>query len=335
MAIITDFDALFENQFSRVLLDHSESGRYFESWIKDDFTVTSASEYTSPFEDTLQGVTERSENLKAMLQMVTGDYLTKIFSSNSTLKNATFTASRWSASQKPVFEIPMTFITLDSKSNVTKNARQLSGLIYPKVNSAGAFSPPGGYRLTGSITKELIDIGSTSYTSNKNNADGAPVNTGDLISDNYERVAKAIDSGRISYKNLGIRGGWSVKCGNWFEANDLILTNTNLTFSKERTRYGPLTATVDCTFEPYRLISEDEYLGYFKDEGVIESINRRLEGPNILDNAATVLPQSNIQESSTVRESVRQTDPLDVFNDAKNLYDRGRRFKLKLDRYFG
>lgn len=60
-------------------------------------------------------------------------------------------------------------------------------------------------------------------------------------------------------------GIWNIKIGTWFDAPYQILRQVNPTFSKEVTPDGrPLYAKVNVVFEPYRMISYNEFKSYFR-----------------------------------------------------------------------
>jgi hypothetical protein len=58
---------------------------------------------------------------------------------------------------------------------------------------------------------------------------------------------------------------FALEIGNWFSANNLLIQDVNMTFSKEITPDGnPLILYMTVTFRPYRNISFKEFLAYFK-----------------------------------------------------------------------
>ena len=58
---------------------------------------------------------------------------------------------------------------------------------------------------------------------------------------------------------------FALEIGNWFAANNLLIQDVNMTFSKEITPDGnPLILYMTVTFRPYRNISFKEFLAYFK-----------------------------------------------------------------------
>ena len=67
-----------------------------------------------------------------------------------------------------------------------------------------------------------------------------------------------------SENDRGVQGTFTLEIGTWFRARKLVLQSANLNMSKERTTLGePLYATVECELVPYRMVSYDEYLGWF------------------------------------------------------------------------
>ena len=69
-----------------------------------------------------------------------------------------------------------------------------------------------------------------------------------------------------NYDSLtGYDGGYmDVAIGKWFKATKQILLSVDFEFSSEVISSGrPLYATGKITFEPFRLISNKEYQGYF------------------------------------------------------------------------
>lgn len=67
------------------------------------------------------------------------------------------------------------------------------------------------------------------------------------------------------YEDLG--GFMSVQIGRWFRATKLILTAVSFEFSTVTTRRGvPLYAAGSISFEPYRVITSEEFKNYFMSE---------------------------------------------------------------------
>lgn len=64
-------------------------------------------------------------------------------------------------------------------------------------------------------------------------------------------------------------GTFSLEIGTWFRAPGLVLLSADMTVSQQRMSNGwPLYAEVTANFEPYRLISEEEFLNFFTVSGV-------------------------------------------------------------------
>lgn len=64
-------------------------------------------------------------------------------------------------------------------------------------------------------------------------------------------------------KGMSAQGTCAVRVGTWFQATWQLIKNVSFTFSREVTVNGyPLYASGSITFEPYRMISVDELLGY-------------------------------------------------------------------------
>lgn len=62
---------------------------------------------------------------------------------------------------------------------------------------------------------------------------------------------------------IKVRNTIAVSLGRWFRATGQVMKTVTATFSNEVTSSGnPLYAKVDCTFEPYRMISNEEAKGY-------------------------------------------------------------------------
>lgn len=63
---------------------------------------------------------------------------------------------------------------------------------------------------------------------------------------------------------LSIQGTVALKIGTWFQAFGLIVENVHPKFSSQVIANGkPLYVEVDIELKPYRVISYDEFLGYF------------------------------------------------------------------------
>ena len=59
-------------------------------------------------------------------------------------------------------------------------------------------------------------------------------------------------------------GTWAIKVGEYFKADKLLLLTFNTSYSQQKVSDGsPLFCNLSLTFEPYMVINEDDYLGYF------------------------------------------------------------------------
>lgn len=220
-----DIEQLYENPEATVRLSHILSQTVFVSLITEDLQVAGSSNFTSPFEQYLSDKNNTLNQLTAAMNVAGFDF------GSIQLKNLGNSISLWENSERPVFNIPMLFITTRTGGDTRRKAAHLSSFTYPitdsnEISLTNFVKPPGGYR----IGKDGIAIGT-----------------------------------------------WTLEIGTWFRATNLVLKQAPIVMSKEPTPdRQPLFAIVNCTLEPYRMISQSEYMGYF------------MEGPTDKDGAIIV-----------------------------------------------
>jgi len=68
----------------------------------------------------------------------------------------------------------------------------------------------------------------------------------------------------LGTESKSARGTMVVTIGTWFQATNLVMKNVSFDFSRQVVHDGsPLFATGNITFEPYRMPTLSEFLGYF------------------------------------------------------------------------
>ena len=61
-----------------------------------------------------------------------------------------------------------------------------------------------------------------------------------------------------------IVGGFTMAIGTWFRVRNLVFRDASMTISKEQTTAGePLYVTVNCSLEPFKAVSWNEFLSWF------------------------------------------------------------------------
>jgi len=152
----------------------------------------------------------------------------------------------------------------DSLSKLT-SAISLAGWQLPKVPMKvignSAMNWQSSERPTFSVPMTFITTDDQSNTQQKATALASycyPRSSGKELSDFIN------PPGGFMITDSGATGLWVLEIGDWFRATDLILTASPPTFSKERTPYGPVWATVACQLAPFLAPTEEVFLGYFK-----------------------------------------------------------------------
>ena len=139
------------------------------------------------------------------------------------LKTFAQTVNNWNGSSRPSFTVDMKFIRL--RKTPEDDVRIRAKLLYETVMPA---------------TKEFIFAGTMQ----------PPLN--------YLPVLGSKDDIKSA------RGTMTVTIGNWFQASNQVMKNVSFSFSKQVVEDGsPLYAMGSITFEPYRMPTLDEFLGYF------------------------------------------------------------------------
>ena len=239
-------DDLASNPNATVILTHlpntdalkTEKGRprttgpTWTSYITDDLVLSMSSDYSSPWADYAAGATEKWNQISSLIaqgpEVLRNSDLVKNFLGVS-IKTYAQSVMLWTNSERPSFQIPMHFVTWRDNQNVTQVATELASMTLPGISSEDNESV---MTKPGGYTIEADSNLST-----------------------FSRADK-------------VKGTWALNIGGWFTARNLVLESTNLTMSKERTTVGePLFATVECQLTPYRMVSYDEFLGWFKQGG--------------------------------------------------------------------
>ena len=230
MAAVLDIEKLLENPAARVTLRHNtgekQEGNTWKSWIQGGFQVGLSASYTAPFEDMLEGITSLINKQEILSGGGISDFAESAlgFDLESARTPSQYTYT-WTTSDRPSFSVPLVFITT-SLDNTQQGNPQAQAVSLAKLCLPGL---EGGNSPT--FTRPA------GYT---------PTNK----------------------KTKGIikqpPGTFTLNIGNWFSASGLVLLSAEIELSQQRMSNGwPLYAEVSVTLEPFRLISAEEFEGYF------------------------------------------------------------------------
>lgn len=206
------------NKNSQILINipTSEETIMVKGFVTDMLNINAQSSYTSPLESQAQ------QNLSNSLAALQG-LMTSTGAADQSLiphfgRSLQQSVNVWTGSEKPVFDIRLTFVALSPTDNVMGMIMDLYRAVYPTTKSAfkaDLLNPPLGYipRPDAKIAENTI----------------------------------------------------SISIGRWFRAHGLNMKNVNFTPSKETIKNGsPLYAEGNITVEPFRMITFEEFRGYFR-----------------------------------------------------------------------
>ena len=192
----------------------------------------------------------------------------------------------WDGSERPQFTVGLKFVALRSGEDPTYNAVELmkrcmpmrgSSAANPLINKVGEWANSTLSAATSflgvqgvSLDTSNIIIAPNGYTS----ALGAIMNYDSSFSVSQD----SIDS--------QVQGTCTVVIGKWFRALNQIIIAADFDFSRTTTVAGsPLFCEGKITFEPYRMITEDEFNSYFPKYGTsTTSSERGITADNVASN---------------------------------------------------
>lgn len=202
-----------------------------------EFSFGASNQYNNPFESEAQAKLSAVAN--KVLPAASGalNYFTgnkgEVPSAQFSLKSFNQTIEAWTGCEKPHFPITLTFIALHPSDDVRKPMKKIMRGVMPNKGSlSGAL---GGLNV---ITAPLGYGPQLAVGQSKGN----PNNTVSLF----------------------VAGTLVLSIGKWFKGYGLVLKEARPRISKQTIRSGlPLWCEVDCTFQPYRQLSNAEFASFF------------------------------------------------------------------------
>lgn len=215
------------NYVVRIVLGVGAGGKGLgtvKGYLRQEFAVGSTADYSSPFESSTM---DNAQNIITSVASAV-DMTTGSNLSSFRLSNILGSVAIWRSTKKPQFQISMVFVAIRPDDDVTKNIRLLMRAIYPSA-------------------KGLLLEGPLGYAVPQVNIKGAT-------------------KGKGATPSLASAKGTSViSIGKWFSAPGQLITNVNFSLSKEVTSAGrPLYATAEVSFEPWRILVQDEINSFFR-----------------------------------------------------------------------
>ena len=120
-----DIEKLINNPNAIMVIAGLMGKSPLKSFIQSEITISGGNEYNSPFESQKQSALSE---LATKLQTVAGKWTNM---SQFNLKSFAQTAAAWTNSQKPSFNMNMTFIALRPDDDVTKDVEAVMSAVYP------------------------------------------------------------------------------------------------------------------------------------------------------------------------------------------------------------
>jgi len=221
-----DIEKLANNPNALMVIAGLAGGKPLKAFIQSEITISGGNEYNSPFES------ERQSSLSTLftkIQTAAGKWFDM---GQFNLKSFAQTAMSWTSSQKPTFNMNMTFVALNPEDDVTKDVETIMSAVYPG-EARGEVDIPIAGKFSAGIMKAPLGYGF-----------GMDIRTGKLTK---------------------VRGTLAIGVGKWFRARQQIIRTANFTFSKEVIGSGkPLFASGSISFEPFRAITYWELKQYFR-----------------------------------------------------------------------
>lgn len=144
------------------------------------------------------------------------------------IKTLLNTVSTWNGTQRPTFPIQIAVVRYTEREEpVHTKVAKLKSYLYPRV---------------GEGKNEKVGI------------------------DSFLSSFLTPPGGYLPQGKSEAQGTWTLEIGKWFRATNLILVDCSVEFSQTPTIDGsPLYATGSLIVQPYRLVSDKEFLAYFLD----------------------------------------------------------------------
>lgn len=215
-----DIDNLKANPNARVLISGLRRGRAVEAFVQNPLSMVAGNDYNNPFESQAQ---QSLSDVANRAIAVSNSSLGTDFA-NVSLKSFNQTINSWVGSQKPVFNVQLTFVAIDPEDNVMDDVNTIMRGVFPTRGSLGSI---------GTIMNAPLGYSPTFNT--------------DAVSGIQVRGTVTLSIGRW-FRALGL----------------VIRTASPLYSQEVIQSGRPLYATIDCQFEPYRAISLGDFQGYFR-----------------------------------------------------------------------
>lgn len=243
-----DIDALRNTPDAIVRLTLMEQGKVFSSFITENLSISGSAQFTDPFSDAfmdkMSGFNKTMDALTASSGALTGGngINAAAFRQQKTLGQ---TMSQYQSSDRPVFNIPMVFITTRAGQRLDLKAVELASLVYPELQS------------------EQAEDKQTAA----GNASGQPQGTSVSSSGKNRLAEQFIPPCNYRWTDSGYPAGtWMLEIGRWFRATDLVLTSATLEMSKQRVAQTgeALFSLVNCQLQPAYATTASQFMRYFR-----------------------------------------------------------------------
>ena len=200
-----------------------------KGFLTSSFSLGGASEYTAPDMLSLQGGLQQAfaaaRDISAILTEIFGWDLAM---RQKLLQSVSQTVQNYSGSVRPVFQVPMVFISVrpDASNSPLKNVLRLQRGVYPESVDFGGIAAPLGY---------------TTFPFTTEN-----------------------DKRQTTFGGVRALGTVELKVGQWFDCPDLLIRDVNFQMSAEVSSLSePLYAEGHVTFELFKVVDYPTLLKYF------------------------------------------------------------------------
>lgn len=259
-------DTVLKNGHSQISLVHSTTGKSWNAPVVQDIQVSVASSYNTPLADLVTGANDTYQTLKMGMGMMgdTGKTLQKLAPVPSLLTPA-YSIMTWSNSERPTFNVPLTFIATSDKDDVQSQAVSLAAMALPSLDFelANALGEVG--EMVSSVTKKVKSAFGISSGGKDNVKVGSVPNplTGMLV-----------PPAGYSPQGNTAEGTFDLHIGTYMKVTGLILQDCQIEISKERLHPSgrALWAIATVTLVPYRIPTANEFKSWFVGASSISTI---------------------------------------------------------------
>ncbi|WYW02716.1 PmgG-like head morphogenesis protein [Pseudomonas phage vB_PpuM-Peetri] len=180
------------------------------------------------------------------------------------IKTLLNTVSTWNGTQRPTFPLQIAIVRYnESEEPVHLKSAKLQSYLYPRI---------------GEGKNEKVGV------------------------DSFLSAFLTPPGGYLPSGKTEAQGTWTLEIGQWFRATNLILVDANFEFSQAITVDGtPLYATGSLTVQPYRLVSDQEFLAYFRDVGLglLSSLTATASAPAVAAATPSLTNQQRLDQISS------------------------------------